>query len=298
MSNVNEIDTVVFPVAGIGSRFLPATKSVPKELLPVLNRPLIEYAVEEAINSGIQRFIFVNSPEKQSITYHFKENKKLEEFLKVKNEFLYSLISKYIIPKDKIIEVVQSEPLGLGHAIWCARDYINNKPFAVILPDDLIHSKVPCIKQLKNIYKNNKKSIVALQKVKKREVSKYGIIEHKNNEIDNIYDLSNMVEKPNEKNAPSNLAIIGRYILLPEVMKELSENKLGYGGEIQLTDAIKNTIKTSGVIGYKFEGSRYDCGNVIGTLEAQISLALKNKEYMNNTKELLKKYNKNYKDTK
>tara|TARA_B100000686_G_C16805932_1_gene990404 strand:+ start:6146 stop:7024 length:879 start_codon:yes stop_codon:yes gene_type:complete len=291
MSYKNEIDTVVFPVAGIGSRFLPATKSVPKELLPILNRPLIEYAFEEAMQSGIEKFIFINSPEKQSITSHFKTNKKLEEILKIKSEFLYSLISKYIIPKEKIVEVVQSEPMGLGHAIWCARDYIDNKAFAVILPDDLIYSEVPCIKQLINTFRNNKKSIVALQEVQKNEISKYGIIEHKKNN-NNIYNISNMVEKPNLKDAPSNLAIIGRYILLPEVIEELSENKLGHGGEIQLTDAIKNTIKTSGVIGYEFEGSRYDCGNVIGALEAQISLALKDDKYKNSTKELLKKYNK------
>lgn len=292
MNYKNEIDTVVFPVAGIGSRFLPATKSVPKELLPVLNRPLIEYAFEEAMQSGIEKFIFINSPEKQSITSHFKVHKKLEEILKVKNEFLYSLISKYIIPKEKIVEVVQSEPMGLGHAIWCAREYIDNKAFAVILPDDLIYSEVPCIKQLKNAFSNNKKSIVALKEVEKNEVSKYGIIEHKKNNS-NIYDISNMVEKPNLEDAPSNLAIIGRYILLPEVIKELSENRLGHGGEIQLTDAIKNTIKTSGVIGYKFEGSRYDCGNVIGALEAQIGLALKDDKYKNSMKELLKKYNEN-----
>ena len=176
-----DVKTIVFPVAGIGSRFLPATKSVAKELLPVLNRPLIEYAVEEAINSGIEKFIFVTSPSKQNITGHFKINSDLEETIKLKDKLLHSLITKYILPKDKVIEVIQSEPRGLGHAIWCARNNLNNKPFGVILPDDLISSKEPCIKQLKNIFNKKGKSVIALQEVEESETSKYGIVEFTEN---------------------------------------------------------------------------------------------------------------------
>ena len=292
MNYDKDVKTIVFPVAGIGSRFLPATKSVAKELLPVLNRPLIEYAVEEAINSGIEKFIFVTSPSKQNITGHFKINSDLEEAIKLKDKLLHSLITKYILPKDKVIEVIQSEPRGLGHAIWCARNNLNNKPFGVILPDDLISSKEPCIKQLKNIFNKKGKSIIALQEVEESETSKYGIVEFTDNYKNRIYNVTNMVEKPKVDKAPSNLAIIGRYILLPDVINELSNLKAGYGGEIQLTDALKNTINTSGIVGYKFSGNRYDCGNVIGSLEAQIAIALNSKKYRKKATELISKYNK------
>ena len=292
MNYNKDVKTIVFPVAGIGSRFLPATKSVAKELLPVLNRPLIEYAVEEAINSGIEKFIFVTSPSKQNITGHFKINSDLEEAIRLKDKLLHSLITKYILPKDKVIEVIQSEPRGLGHAIWCARNNLNNKPFGVILPDDLISSKEPCIKQLKNIFNKKGKSVIALQEVEESETSKYGIVEFTDNYKNKIYNVTNMVEKPKVDKAPSNLAIIGRYILLPEIINELSNLKAGYGGEIQLTDALKNTINTSGIVGYKFSGNRYDCGNVIGSLEAQIAIALNSKKYRKKATELISKYNK------
>ena len=288
MNALNQIKTVVFPVAGIGSRFLPVTKTVPKELLPILNIPLIEYAVNEAREAGIERFIFVCSPEKKSIIDYFKQDKKLENFLKNKNSDLLTGIEKNLISDDSLIEVVQEEPLGLGHAIWCARDYIDG-PFAVILPDDLIISKVACIKQMIGAYQDHKSNIVAIQEVESADISKYGVIDYDNNEK-NYYFIKNMIEKPSINNAPSNLAIIGRYILLPNVLNTLSEKKVGYGGEIQLTDAIKNTIKNEGVIGYKFDGNRYDCGNVIGALEAQISVAIRNSEYKNKVIDIMNKY--------
>tara|TARA_Y100001936_G_scaffold27640_1_gene25938 strand:+ start:4290 stop:5168 length:879 start_codon:yes stop_codon:yes gene_type:complete len=291
MNHNNEVKTIVFPVAGIGSRFLPATKSVAKELLPVLNRPLIEYAVEEAINSGIEKFIFITSPSKQNITGHFKINTELQELIKIKDKILFSSITKYLLPEDKVIEVTQSEPRGLGHAIWCARQHIDNKPFAVILPDDLVVSKEPCIKQLLNIYNKRHNNIIALKEVNKSDTSKYGIIEYLEYE-NNTFNISNMIEKPEINKAPSNLAIIGRYILLPQIIDELSTVKAGHGGEIQLTDALKNALNNSGVIGYKFEGNRYDCGNVVGSLEAQIALALENKNYKNDIAKLISKYNK------
>ena len=288
MNDLKQIKTVVFPVAGIGSRFLPVTKTVPKELLPILNIPLIEYAMNEAREAGIERFIFVSSPEKKSIIDYFRKDKKLESYLKNKKSSLLIDIEKNIISDDSLIEVVQEEPLGLGHAIWCARDYIDG-PFAVILPDDLIISKVACIKQMIGAYQDHKSNIVAIQKVGSADISKYGVIDYDNNEK-NYYFIKNMIEKPSINNAPSNLAIIGRYILLPNVLNTLSEKKVGFGGEIQLTDAIKKSIKNEGVIGYKFDGNRYDCGNVIGALEAQISVAIRNSEYKNKVIDIMNKY--------
>ena len=277
MNYSNEIKTVVFPVAGIGSRFLPVTKIVPKELLPILNKPLIEYAINEAIDAGIQKFIFVTSPEKESIIDYFKSDKKLEDILRKKNPELLKLVTNSLIFDSNLIEVIQEQPLGLGHAIWCAREHIDG-PFAVILPDDLVISNVSCIKQMINSFKEHKANIIALQEVDKKDISKYGAIKYnKNNK--NLYFIEDMIEKPSPKEAPSNLAIIGRYILLPGVIKELSNKEIGVGGEIQLTDAIKNTINSDGVLGIKFEGSRYDCGNIIGALEAQLSVALKDIKY-------------------
>ena len=288
MNDLNQIKTVVFPVAGIGSRFLPVTKTVPKELLPILNIPLIEYAVNEAREAGIERFIFVSSPEKKSILDYFKKDTKLEGYLKNKNSDLLTGIEKNIISDDSLIEVVQEEPLGLGHAIWCAKEYIEG-PFAVILPDDLIISKVACIKQMIDAYKEHKSNIIAIQEVDSVDISKYGVIDYDKNDK-NYYFIKNMIEKPSTNDSPSNLAIIGRYILSPNVLNFLSEKKVGFGGEIQLTDAIKSTIKNEGVIGYKFEGNRYDCGNVIGALEAQISVAINNNQYKDKVIDIMNKY--------
>jgi len=288
MNDLNQIKTVVFPVAGIGSRFLPVTKTVPKELLPILNIPLIEYAVNEAREAGIERFIFVSSPEKKSILDYFKKDTKLEGYLKNKNSDLLTGIEKNIISDDSLIEVVQEEPLGLGHAIWCAKEYIEG-PFAVILPDDLIISKVACIKQMIDAYKEHKSNIIAIQEVDPANISKYGVIDYDKNDKD-YYFIKNMIEKPSVSDAPSNLAIIGRYILMPNVLDALSEKKVGFGGEIQLTDAIKNTIKNDGVIGYKFEGNRYDCGNVVGALEAQIAVAVNNSKYKDKVIDIMNKY--------
>ena len=287
LDSSNEIKTVVFPVAGLGSRFLPVTKLVAKELLPILNKPLIEYAVSEAIKAGIERFIFISSPDKQSITNYFRKNKKLENELRDKNSEYLDIILNNIIPEENLIEVIQDKPMGLGHAIWCAKDYISG-PFAVILPDDLVVSDVPCIKQMIDVYKKHKCNIVAIQEVDKNNISKYGVIDFlKNNQ--NIYHVRDMIEKPEQEKAPSNLAVIGRYILSPNIIKELSMLKTGFGGEIQLTDAIKNSIISENVIGYKFEGNRFDCGNVMGALEAQLSIAINNDKYKDQVIEIINK---------
>jgi UTP--glucose-1-phosphate uridylyltransferase len=287
LDSSNEIKTVVFPVAGLGSRFLPVTKLVAKELLPILNKPLIEYAVSEAIKAGIERFIFISSPDKQSITNYFRKNKKLENELRDKNSEYLDIILNNIIPEENLIEVIQDKPMGLGHAIWCAKDYISG-PFAVILPDDLVVSDVPCIKQMIDVYKKHKCNIVAIQEVDKNNISKYGVIDFlKKNQ--NIYHVKDMIEKPDQEKAPSNLAVIGRYILSPNIIKELSMLKTGFGGEIQLTDAIKNSINSENVIGYKFEGNRFDCGNVMGALEAQLSIAINNDKYKDQVIEIINK---------
>ena len=256
MDSSNEIKTVIFPVAGLGSRFLPATKVVAKELLPILNKPLIDYAMSEAIKAGIENFIFVTSPEKQSIINYFKKNIKLENELKDKNADYLKLINNKLIFEDNLIEVIQEKPLGLGHAIWCAKDYISG-PFAVILPDDLIVSKVACIKQLIDTYKKYKCNVVAVQEVDENNIDKYGVIDYYKN-INNAFYVKDMIEKPAKEIAPSNLAIIGRYVLQPSIMKELSNQELGFGGEIQLTDAIKRSINKENVVGYKFKGERFD----------------------------------------
>jgi len=285
MNSSDEIKTVIFPVAGLGSRFLPATKVVAKELLPILNKPLIDYAVSEAIKAGIERFIFVTSSDKQSIVDYFKHNKKLENQLRDKNSDFLGLINENLILEDNLIEVIQNKPLGLGHAIWCAKNHISG-PFAVILPDDLVLSDVPCIKQMIDIYKKYKSNVVAVQEVDKNNIEKYGVIDYHNKE-NNTYHVKDMVEKPNRENAPSNLAIIGRYILNPSILKELSNKELGFGGEIQLTDAIKKLIDKENVIGYKFDGNRFDCGNVIGALEAQLSIAMNDEKYKDQVKEII-----------
>ena len=290
MCSSDDIKTVVFPVAGLGSRFLPATKIVAKELLPILDKPLIDYAVCEAKKAGIERFIFINSSNKQSITNYFKKNKNLESELKDKKSEHLELISKNLISENNLIEVIQDKPLGLGHAIWCARKYISG-PFAVMLPDDLIISGVPCIKQLIKAYKNFKSNVVAIQEVDENNINKYGVIDYYKNES-NTYHIKDMIEKPDKKNAPSNLAIIGRYILNPSIIKELSNHELGAGGEIQLTDAIKKLIINENVIGYKFEGNRFDCGNVIGALNAQLSIAMNDDKYKSQIKEIIKNLSK------
>ena len=289
MKNIETIKTVVFPVAGLGSRFLPATKSVAKELFPILNIPLIEYAVDEAKKSGIEKFIFVISREKLQVTRHFETNTKLERELKSKNKKFLEVITKNRIPKNNIFKVFQERPLGLGHAIWCARKYIDG-PFAVVLPDDLVFSKTPCIQQLVDIYKKHKTSVIGIQEVSMDRVNQYGIIKTDNKKTNDIMTIQDIVEKPSIKRAPSNLAIIGRYVLSYNVIEELSKKQTGVGGEIQLTDALKNSINTSRVLGYKFEGKRFDCGNVMGVIEAQVFAALKEDLYKKDMTKILQKF--------
>ncbi len=266
-----KIKKAIFPVGGLGTRFLPATKSMPKEMLPIVDKPLIQYAVEEAANAGIEQFIFVTSKGKSAIENHFDHSFELENnLLKTgKRESLKIAQDMLKIP-GSYAYVRQQEPAGLGHAIWCARHLINNEPFAVILADDLIAGKSVIGKMIKNYTGGN---MMAIMDVNKNEVSSYGII-HPGKSDKNIYEIKKMVEKPKISEAPSRMAIVGRYILDSEIFKVLKNQKKGSDNEIQLTDAISSLIGKFPCYGYKFNEQRFDCGSKLGFLQANISFAL------------------------
>ena len=264
----------IFPVGGLGTRFLPATKSMPKEMLPVVDKPLIQYAVEEAIEAGIEEFIFVTGRGKSAIEDHFDHAYELQAMLEARGKYSALKLVKESIPDPgKIAYIRQQEPLGLGHAIWCARNFAGSEPVAILLADDLIHVKPGCLRQMLDTYKVIGGNMLALSEVAPKEVSSYGIIEagEQNGSLVNIRGL---VEKPEESKAPSNLAVIGRYILQPQIFENLSKFELGAGGEIQLTDAIAKQIGVEPLNGFLFKGKRFDCGSQVGFLEANIALAL------------------------
>ncbi len=283
-----KIKKAVFPIAGLGSRFLPATKVLPKEMLIILDKPILEWAVIEAANSGIQEMIFVTSSKKHSIIEHFDKSIQLESLLKKKKkkEQLRSIQSQNSL--GKFTYVVQDEPKGLGHAVWCAKRFIeNDENFAVILPDDIILSKKPVIKQLIDIStKTDGGSVLGLEKVPKKEVFKYGVINpHK--KINDYYSIKNLVEKPDPSLAPSNLTVVGRYILHSKIFDELEKKKKGYGNEIQLTDSLLTLVKEPGLYGFEFEGDRFDCGSKLGFVEANINFGLADKNIKKKLKEKL-----------
>lgn len=273
-----KIRKAVFPVAGLGTRFLPATKASPKEMLPLIDKPLVQYVVEEAVASGIEQILFVTGRNKRSIEDHFDISVELEAHLYEKGKDRELSRVREIAEMVDIFYVRQREALGLGHAIWCARDFIGNEPFAVLLGDDIIDSELPCLKQLVDTYTQNKGSVLALEKVPMDAISSYGCVEatHLSN---NDYQVTNMVEKPKKEEAPSDMAIIGRYILTPKIFKILENQEAGKGGEIQLTDAILSLSKTENVYGCLFEGKRHDCGDKLGFLKATIDMALKRDEF-------------------
>lgn len=267
-----EIKTAVFPVAGFGTRMLPATKAIPKEMITLIDKPLIQYAVEEAIDSGIEKIVFITGRTKKALEDHFDINVELRHLLEQtgKHELLEDM--KKISEMVDVIYVRQKYMLGLGNAITCVKDIVRDEPFAVILPDDIILSKTPVTKQLIEQYNKVNRPVVSLMEVEKSETSKYGIVEIKEKIEDRFYKISNMVEKPKD-NPPSNMAIIGRYILTPEVMDALSKIEAGAGNELQLTDALQYTAKYFDVYGYEFDGKRFDCGNKYGLLSATINFA-------------------------
>ncbi|BAT71928.1 UTP--glucose-1-phosphate uridylyltransferase [Thermosulfidibacter takaii ABI70S6] len=272
------IRKVVFPVAGLGTRFLPATKAMPKEMLPLVDKPLIQYTVEEALNSGIDVAVFVTGRGKRAIEDHFDRSWELEYKLeKSGKEELLNEVRK-ISEMIEVIYVRQRMPLGLGHAVLRAKEAVGNEPFAVILSDDIVDSERPCIGQLIDVYNRFKAPVIALKKVPEEEVSRYGIIKGKEVE-EGLFLIEDMVEKPSVEEAPSNYAIIGRYVLTPDVFEKLEKTKPGKGGEIQLTDALKEMAKEKPFYGLVFEGEHFDCGNKLGFLKATVHFALKRDEF-------------------
>ena len=285
------IRKAIFPVGGLGTRFLPATKAMPKEMLPVIDKPLIQYAVEEAIASGIEQLIFVTGRGKTAIEDHFDHSYELEDTLEERHKTEELAQVRAFVPgPGQISYVRQQKPMGLGHAVWCARHLIDEgEPFAVILADDLIKSQTPCLKQMITAYPGQG-SMMAVMEVPPEDVSKYGIFDL-SKESGNFVFGKGLVEKPNLAQAPSRCAVIGRYILSYDVMTALNSQEPGKGGEIQLTDAIARTIQGDNLSGLLFEGRRFDCGSKEGMLAATLAYALDRPELRNTTQALLKSLN-------
>ena len=283
-----KVNKVVFPVAGLGSRFLPATKSIPKEMLPIIDKPLIQYAVDEAIDAGFSELIFITGNTKRAIQDHFKFNPDLNisNLTEDKKNFLSEM--HRVIPSHVSCKYIfQDEPLGLGHAILQAKEAIGEDPFAVVLADDLIDSKQGVLKQMLDHYNDENSSIISVQKIMKSESINYGIIEFKEVNKD-LMKIINIVEKPSPENAPSNYGVVGRYILSSKIFSMLDKVSAGVGNEIQLTDAIKLLLKTNPIYSYKFSGTRHDCGTKIGFIKANIAFALNDPNYSDDLKIYIK----------
>lgn len=273
----SSITKVVFPIAGLGTRFLPATKAVPKEMLPVADRPLIQYAVQEALEAGIEEFIFVTTPQNRPLLEkHFGANADLEATLQERGKTAeLKLVAEATLSDAQVKFCYQDAPLGLGHAVWCARDFISGGAFAVILPDDLIQAKPGCLKQMVDVHARRGGNVVAVEDVPRELTGRYGILDV--DEDDGVLaSAKGLVEKPDPEDAPSTLSIIGRYILEPQVFEHLDKKVAGAGGEIQLTDAISATIGQTPFHGLRFEGARYDCGSMSGFVTANAAFGLAN----------------------
>jgi len=285
---MKSIRKAVFPVAGLGTRFLPATKASPKEMLPIVDKPLIQYGVEEAIEAGVRQMIFVTSSSKRAIEDHFDRNAELEHELEERGKTdLLEMVHSIVPPEVSCIYIRQPQALGLGHAVLCAKPVIGNEPFAVILADDLIDGEnTSCLSQMVKLFSREQSSIVAVEKIPKEESYKYGIIEP-TNVYERVFDVKNIIEKPKPEEAPSNLAVVGRYLLSAEIFDYLEHIPRGTGGEIQLTDAIEALLKDQRVLGYEFRGRRYDCGSKLGYLQATVDYALKHPEVATSFREFL-----------
>ncbi|MGV3488612.1 MAG: UTP--glucose-1-phosphate uridylyltransferase GalU [Tuberibacillus sp.] len=288
-----KIRKAIIPAAGLGTRFLPATKALPKEMLPIVDKPTIQYIVEEAIASGIEDIIIISGRNKRLIEDHFDKSYELEETLLKKNKQALLQEVQKVSNLANIHYIRQKEPKGLGDAILCAKSFVGDEPFAVLLGDDIVKSNTPCLKQLINLFNRYHASIVAVQYVPENEVSKYGIIKPKGMEIeDNVINVETFVEKP-KNNAPSRLAIIGRYILRPEIFNILEKVTPDDSGEIQLTDALKIMVQSQAIFAYLFHGRRYDIGNKMGFIHATLDFALQHpnfkEEVLHHLKEVLEK---------
>ena len=271
----NKVTKAIFPVAGLGTRFLPATKSVPKEIMTLVDRPLVQYAIDEAREAGIKEFIFVTSRGKGALEDYFDSAPQLEQELRKKGkDELLDILKNTNMDSGEVAYMRQHKPLGLGHAVWCARRLIANEPFAVILPDDVIAAEKSCLAQMVEAFEETQGNMVAAMPVPDDQASSYGVLDIKE-DMGRIVSTKGMVEKPQPGTAPSNLAVIGRYILTPQILRSLNKKRPGAGGEIQLTDAI-DEARESGeeVYGYRFEGQRFDCGSKSGFLQATVAFAL------------------------
>lgn len=269
-----KVTKAIFPVAGLGTRFLPATKSIPKEIMTLVDRPLIQYAIDEARAAGIKEFIFVTSRGKSALEDYFDVAPELESALrKAGKDQLLDILKETNMDSGAIAYIRQNRPMGLGHAVWCARRLIGNEPFAVLLPDDVIAAEKPCLAQMVDAYEQTGGNVVAAMEVAPEKTSSYGVLDIAE-DMGSIVKAKGMVEKPKAGTAPSNLAVIGRYILTPKIMTNLNKMKQGAGGEIQLTDAIAEEVKSGKVFGYRFRGQRYDCGSKAGFLQATVAFGL------------------------
>lgn len=273
-----KIRKAVFPAAGLGTRFLPATKVIPKEMLPLVDKPLIQYGVEEALGSGVEEIIFITARGKGALEDHFDISYELEKTLEERGKTALLSISRQVSHLTNVVSVRQKQALGLGHAVLTARTVVGDEPFAVILGDDIIDSETPCLKQMIEVYeKYGGAPVIALEEIEGEAISRFGVIAGEEVEP-GVYRLTDMVEKPKLEDAPSNLAIIGRYILTPDVFELIASTDAGVGGEIQITDALRRLAQTRPFYGLKFKGRRYDAGDKMGFLEATVELALKHED--------------------
>lgn len=293
-----KVRKAVIPAAGLGTRFLPATKAQPKEMLPIVDKPTLQYIIEEAVASGIEEILIITGRNKKSIEDHFDKSVELELELEHKGKTELLEIVQNISNMINIHYIRQKEPKGLGDAVYCARHFIGDEPFAVMLGDDIVDNNEPCLKQLMDAYDEYRTTILGVQKVAKEDTNKYGIIDAKFIE-DRVYKVKDLVEKPDADKAPSNLAILGRYIITPEIFDILSDLPPGKGDEIQLTDALKELSKKEAMYAYDFEGRRYDVGDKLGFLEATVDFALKRDElkdgFIDYLRDVCKKYDESAK---
>lgn len=285
-----KVRKAIFPVGGLGTRFLPATKALPKEMLPVVDKPLIQYAVEEAQAAGIEDFIFVTGRGKHAIEDHFDVSFELDTMLRERDKTdMLAAIRSWMPSPGQISYTRQMEPLGLGHAVWCARHLIGNEPFAVLLADDLVLAQEACLKQMVDVHDEVGGSVVAVMDVPREHTNRYGILDVKSDD-GRLASVSGLVEKPDPSEAPSTLSIIGRYILQPEVFDHLDKQEKGAGGEVQLTDAMAATLGSGSFHGLRFEGRRFDCGDKAGFLEATIAFALSRDDLAPAMRDIIKTY--------
>ena len=282
-----KVKKAVIPVAGLGTRFLPATKTVPKELLPIVDIPSIQYVVQEAVDAGIEEIIFVTGRGKDAIEDHFDEAPELEQILVDRGNTEMVKALRRIAEMIEVVSVRQKIPLGLGHAVLCARDLVGGEPFAVMLADDLVDNEVPCVKQLLDIFEREEESVIALMQVPLEEVHQYGVIEGKEIEP-RVFKIEGTVEKPVSSEAPSRMAIIGRYVLRPEIFEILEKQAPGRGGEIQLTDGLAQLARKRKMFGCAFAGERYDIGDKFGFVRATVAYALKRPDLKDKVKQYLK----------